>query len=99
LRRIMPESQRSLLDDTVEELLGLHPSSWTLVQQTTETVWHLAKMGNVILLRRRANASTSRLQTVFHVRLVASLEKRAKRVQEVYDLTPAAALEFTKKED
>lgn len=34
----------------VDELLGLHPSSWTLVEHTTQTIRRLAVMGNVILV-------------------------------------------------
>jgi cytidylate kinase len=95
----MTENHRSLLADTIEELLGLHPSSWTLVQQTTETIWHLGQMGYVIIVGRGANLITSRLPTVFHVRLVGSFGKRAKRVEEVFQLGATAALEFIKKED
>jgi cytidylate kinase len=95
----MPERHRSLLDDTVEEILGLHPPSWTLVQQTIETIWKLAKMGNVILLGRGATIVTSKLPTVFHVRLVGSLEKRVERIREARQLSHKAALGFIKKED
>jgi cytidylate kinase len=95
----MPEGHRPMVTDAVEELLGLHPASWTLVQQTSETIWRLARMGYVILVGRGANIVTSKLPTVFHVRLVASLEQRSRRVQEKMKLTHAAALEFIKKED
>ena len=56
--------------------MGLHPSSWTLVQQTNATILQLAQMGNVILVGRGATVITSKLNNVFHVRLVGSLEKR-----------------------
>lgn len=95
----MPENHRSMLTDTVEELLGLHPSSWTLVEHTTQTILHLAQMGTVILVGRGANVITSRLPNAFHVRLVGTLEKRSVRVQEVFHLGPDAALEFMRKED
>jgi cytidylate kinase len=95
----MPENHRPMLSDTVEELLGLHPSSWTLVQETTKTIWHLAQMGNIILVGRGANLITASLPFAFHVRLVGSVEKRVKRVQEVFRLGSNAALEFLKNED
>jgi cytidylate kinase len=95
----MTENHRSLLADTIEELLGLHPSSWTLVEQTTETILHLGLMGYVIVVGRGANVVTSKLPMAFHVRLVGSLEKRAQRVREVFGLGPTAALEFIRKED
>ena len=95
----MPESHKSLLPDTVEELLGLHPSSWTLIQKTTETVWHLAQMGHVILVGRAANIITNKLASVVHVRLVGTVERRALRVQEAFSLGATAALELIKRED
>ncbi len=95
----MPENHKSMLGDMIEELLGLHPSSWTLVQQTAETILHLAHLGHVIIVGRGANIITSKLENVFHVRLVGSLETRTRRVQEVFDLGRQAALEFIHKED
>jgi cytidylate kinase len=95
----IPENHKSMLRDTVEELLGLHPSSWTLVQQTAETILHLAEMGYVILVGRGANVITSKLANVFRVRLAGSLEKRTERVQQVYDLDRPHALEFIQKQD
>ncbi len=99
IAEFVPENHKSMLTDTVEELLGLHPSSWTLVEQTAETILHLAQMGYVILVGRGANVITSKLQNVFHVRLVGSLEKRIERVQQVYDLGRLDALAFLEKED
>ena len=97
--RFMAESHKSLVIDSVEEYLGLHPSSWTLVQKTAETVLHLAQMGYVVLMGRGGNVITSRLPNVFHVRLVGSLENRIRRAQEDYNLDRPAALELVKKED
>lgn len=97
--RFMPEDRISYLDEVMEELLGLHPSSWTLVRQTTETVLHLADMGRVILVGRGANVITARLPNVFHVRLTGSVERRTERVMEHYGLSKAEALRFLRKED
>ena len=99
IAEFLPENHKPMLTDILEELLGLHPSSWTLVQQTTETIWHLAQMGYVILVGRGANVITKKLDNVFHVRLVGSLEKRTAHVQQVYDLGPHDALKFLKQED
>lgn len=95
----MPENHKSMLGDALEELLGLHPSSWTLVKQTAETILRLAQMGFVILVGRGANVITARLENAFHVRLIASLERRTERVQQVYGLDRHNALEFIHRED
>ncbi|MBI5385463.1 MAG: cytidylate kinase-like family protein [Verrucomicrobia bacterium] len=99
LARFMPEDRVSAIQDMVEELLGLHPPSWTLLRQTTETILHLAELGNVILVGRAANIITRRLNNVFHVRLVAPLDQRVERVMAHAQLSHAAALDFIKKED
>ena len=53
--KFMPEDKYSNVQDTIEELLGLHPSHWTLVEKTSETILRLSHMGNVILVGRGAN--------------------------------------------
>lgn len=95
----MQESHKSMLIDSVEEWMGLHPDSWTAVQQTNATILQLAKIGNVILVGRGAVVITSKLKNVFHVRLVGSLEKRIEYGQQLYGLDRKAALSFIKKRD
>lgn len=95
----MHEGHKSMIADSVEEWIGLHPSSWTLVQQTNATILRLAQIGNVILVGRGATVITSKLKNVFHVRLVGSLEKRIERVERVYELDRKSAINFIKTKD
>ncbi len=97
--KFMPEDRISQMGDIVEELCGLHPPSWILVRQTAETILHLAELGNVILIGRGASVITRRLDHVFHVRLVGSLEKRQERVQQFDHLSRKAALELIRRQD
>lgn len=99
LARFMPEDRVTEVSDTMDELFGLHPPSWTLVRQTSETILHLADIGHVILLGRGANVITRKLNYVFHVRLVGSLERRIERIQEVNKLSRAAARDLVNRED
>lgn len=99
LAKFMPEERRSLIQDTMEELVGLRPPSWVMVPKIAETVLHLADLGHVILVGRGANFITAHLPHVFHVRLIASLPKRLERVQQLNSLTPAEAAKFLKDED
>lgn len=80
IAQFMTEDRVSAIQDAVEELLGLHPSSRTLWQQTTETILHLAELGQVILIGRAANIITRHMKNVFHVRLIAPLELRVQQV-------------------
>lgn len=99
LARFMPEDGISPVTDTMDELFGLHPPSWVLVHQTSETILHLAQMGHVILIGRGANVVTAKLPDIFHVRLVGSLEQRIKRIQESRLLNLQEAMQLAERED
>ena len=99
LARFMPEDRVTEMSDTIDELFGLHPPSSTLVRQTSETILHLADIGHVILLGRAANVITRKLNYVFHVRLVGSLARRIRRIQEVNQLSAVAARDLVNRED
>jgi cytidylate kinase len=99
LREFMPEDQVSDIADAVDALFGLHPSAWTLVRKTADTILHLAELGNVVLIGRGANIITAKLDYAYHVRLVGSLERRIAHVQEYRDLGARAAAEYVRRED
>jgi cytidylate kinase len=99
LARFMPEDRIGEISDTIDELFGLHPPSWTLVRKSADTILRLAELGNVILIGRAANVITRRLDYVFHVRLVGSLERRVTYIQEVEHLDRKSALVMVDRED
>lgn len=99
LARFLPEDRATELQDITDELFGLRPASWTMIQQTSETILKLAELGHAILIGRGANIITARLPHVVHVRLVAPLEARLKHCQTNYDMTAKAAREFCLRED
>jgi cytidylate kinase len=99
LARFIPEDRISEMEDTLDRLFGLHPPSWMLVRKTAQTILHLAELGNVILIGRGANIVTSKLDHVFHVRLVGSLERRCEFVQQSRQLGRKAALAIICDED
>ncbi len=97
--RFMPEDRISSISDTMEELFNLHPPSWLLVRKVSETVLHLVELGNVIVIGRGATAITAKLDHVFHVRIIGSLEKRVQHVQELNHISKEAALRIVRRED
>jgi cytidylate kinase len=99
IAEVMSEEHKTMLADLVEALIGKHPSCWTLVQHTNATMLRLAAMGSCILVGRGGVVITSKLNNVFHVRLVGSLEKRIEYGQRVYGVDRQAAIEFIKKRD
>lgn len=99
LAQFMPEDRISQLEDTLDELFGLHPPSWTLVEKAGETILRLAELGNVILIGRAAHIITSKLDYAFHVRLVGSLEARTDFVHADRQLDSQTARELIQHED
>jgi cytidylate kinase len=99
LERFMVEDSRLPVETIVEELLGLHPTPWIFVQQTTRTILRLAGLGRVILVGRGAEVVTRRLPHVFQVRLVAPLDQRIQHVAQYYNLSEADAAKKVKEDD
>ena len=99
LARHFPEDRVGEIDEVVGEILGLHPSLWTLFHKTTETIKNLAEVGNVILVGRGANVITAKARNVVHFRLMGSFDSRLKQVIEYYDYSTLDAAQFIKKED
>ena len=99
LAKFLPEDRMTELQDIADELFGLRPASWTVIEQTSETILRLAELGHVIIIGRGANVITARLPGVLHVRLVAPLEQRIEHAHEAYEMTRKAAREFCRRED
>lgn len=99
IRQYMPEDAPFELTSAVEEILGLHPDSWTLVQNTTKTILRLASAGNVVIVGRGANIITARHPNVLHVRLVAPLDERVRHVMDYFKFDAAAAGTFVHDSD
>ena len=99
LAKYMPEDRISGIEDTLDELFGLHPPSWTLVEKTSDTILKLEDLGHVILLGRGANIITSKLHNMFHVRLVGPRETRIEFIQHDRKLDKKAASELVDHED
>ena len=99
LARHMTEDRRSYFDDVVDEFLGLRPPSWELMRVLIKSVRHLAYAGNVILVGWGAGVVTKDLPNLFHVRLVASLEKRIERVQRLENLSSKEAAKLIEKKE
>lgn len=81
LARFMPEDVPSLVDDALCEILGVHPSDWTLFQHTADTIYRLATLGRAIIVGRGGHKVTSGMPNVLNVRLVGALDRRVAHMQ------------------
>ena len=85
--------------EALEEVLNLHPSEWTLFNYTANTIRKLCLAGHAIVVGRAGNFVTADLKNTFHIRLVASLEKRSKEIQQRFDLNRSKANSLIKETD
>lgn len=99
LAKYMPEDRISGIHDALDELFGLHPPTWTLVEKTNDTILRLAELGNVIILGRGANIITSKLDYMFHVRLVGDKAARIEYVQADRKVDKKTAAHMLEEED
>ncbi len=99
LSQYFVEDKLSELKSTVNELLGLHPNTWILVNKSSNTILQLAQMGNCIIIGRAGNIITGKLKNSFHIRLISSTEKKIKYVMDNYNLSRSEANDYIKKED
>lgn len=95
----LSEATISEIQDIMEELFDVHPSQYTLVHKTGETILRLAQLGNAVLVGRASNIITAKLPGGVHVRLICPLDIRVKRVQEYYQMDVKKAMEYVLTED
>lgn len=99
LKAYLVEDKVGEFTASIEEILGLHPSSWTLFHHTVETVLKLASLGQVILVGRGTNLMTASMPGVLHVRLIGSVPVRVAHVARFYGLGKAEAQKRVRKKD
>jgi cytidylate kinase len=99
LQKYMPEDGTSPVREAVEEILGAHPSNWSLIHYTTDTIYRLACAGNVIIIGRAGNIIASNLRHVLRVRLVAPFETRVRHAAVAFALSRKDAADFVLRED
>jgi cytidylate kinase len=99
LEAFITEEAKLPIEDVVEELLGLHPSHWTLVQHTTKTILKLASLGHAIIVGRGSAVITARFPSVLHVRLVAPFKARLRYIGEHNHISTSEAEKILREQD
>lgn len=99
IARYMPERKIPEMQTVIEQLFGLHPSEHKLIHKVTLTIYHLAYLGNIVLVGRGANIITSGLKHGLHLRLIEPYERRVAHACEYYNFDKAEAKKFIDAED
>lgn len=99
LEKFLEEEKHSAVTSIFTELLTGEPSAWSLISKEIQTIFQLARTGNVIVIGRGGNFITAKLKNSFHVRLIAPIEQRILHVMELYNLGRKEAESFIKKDE
>lgn len=99
LAKFMPDDSVSEIDSIINEILGRHPSLWTLFEQTIETMLHLCHTGHCILVGRGGNKVAEGLTNVTRVRFVGSKQRRLLQMIHTHKMSLEEAKAYIRKED
>jgi cytidylate kinase len=99
MAKYISEKKVSEMQDVLEQLFSLHPSEQMLIKKASNTILHLALLGDVILIGRGSNIITKDLRGGFHLRLIDIIDRKIKNIQNIFNLDKTEALKFIKKED
>ena len=99
LANYLPEDRRSEIKGMIGEIVGLHPPLWELEHRVSEAILQIAQLGRVIFAGRASHLITRSLPGGFHLRLVAPLELRIKRMQELQNCDRATAKRLLQETD
>jgi len=93
------EDKDTTMQAIIGELLGLHPSMWTIFHHTSDTILKLARLGRCIIVGRGAEIITAKLPGGIHVRLVAPEATRLAHLQKHFGLDEKAAAKYLHEHD
>lgn len=99
IARHVHEDKDTTMEALVGELLGLHPSMWTIFHHTSDTVLKLARVGRCIIVGRGGNIITAKLKGGLHVRLVAPESVRVEHVRKHFGLSEKEAATYAHEHD
>ena len=93
------EDKDTTVQAIVGELLGLHPSMWTIFHHTSDTILKLARLGRCIIVGRGAEIITAKLPGGTHIRLVAPESVRLAYLEKHLGLDDKAAAKYLHEHD
>jgi hypothetical protein len=99
LAKFMPDDAISGYQSSINELLGRHPSLWTLFEKTVSTMVRLSRTGHCILVGHGGNEITHGFPNVLRLLLIGSEEHRLQQMINGHGMTTNGAKKFIKEED
>ena len=97
--KLVHEDKDTTVQAIVGELLGLHPSMWTIFHHTSDTILKLARLGRCIIVGRGAEIITAKIPGGVHARLVAPESVRLAHLEKHFNLDAKAATKYLREHD
>jgi len=99
IARMVHEDKDTTVQAIIGEVLGLHPSMWTIFHHTSDTILKLARLGRCIIVGRGAEIITAKLKSGIHLRLVAPEGVRVAHLEKHFQLDAKAAAKYLHEHD
>ena len=99
IAKLVLEDKDTTVQALLGEVLGLHPSMWTIFHHTSDTILKLARLGRCIIVGRGAEIITARLKCGIHVRLVAPESTRLAHLEKHFQWDAKAAAKYLHEHD
>jgi cytidylate kinase len=99
IAKLVLEDKDTTVQALLGEVLGLHPSMWTIFHHTSDTILKLARLGRCIIVGRGAEIITARLKRGIHVRLVAPESTRLAHLEKHFQWDAKAAAKYLHEHD
>lgn len=87
IKKFFTDEQTMSIEEHLEGILGIRVPGSTMIENMTETIIRLARIGHVIFVGRGANVITARYPRAVHVRVVGAPERRVERVAAAKNLS------------
>ena len=71
------------MEEHFEGIMGISVPSTTMIEEMTQTVVRLARIGQVILIGRAAHLITANFPRAMHVRIIGSFDRRVERIAKI----------------